>query len=60
LHYAATTYDKGIVELLLDNKAEVNACDNKGETPLHCAEIASANADNKDVVELLRQHGGHE
>lgn len=60
LHYAATTCDKDIVKLLLDNKAEVNACDNKGETPLRCAEIAFPNVDNKDVVELLRQHGGHE
>lgn len=59
LHLAAFTYDKGLVELLLENKAEVNAKDNKGETPLRWAEH-NKNADNKDVVELLRQHGGHE
>ena len=37
-------------------KAEVNAKDNNGKTPLHWA----ARRGCKDVAELLRQHGGHE
>ncbi len=44
------------MRLLLANKADVNAKGIKGETPLHLAVIAK----HDDVVELLRQHGGHE
>ena len=40
---------KDVVELLLANKAEVNAKANDGGTPLH----AAASGGNKDVVELL-------
>jgi ankyrin repeat protein len=43
-------------ELLLTNKAEINAKNTNGETPLHLAEIKG----HTNVVELLRQHGGHE
>ena len=42
----------GVSNSLLANKADVNARDNEGETPLH-----SAHKD--DVAELLREHGGH-
>jgi len=42
--------------LLLAHKAEVNAVSNDGETPCH---VAAAKG-NKNAVELLRQHGGHE
>ena len=45
-----------MVELLLANKAEVNAKDIGGLTPLYWA----AEKGHKDVVELLRQHRGHE
>ena len=45
-----------VVELLLTNKADVNAKDNDGETPLH---VAVARAHN-DVADMLRQHGGQE
>jgi ankyrin repeat protein len=45
-----------VAELLLANKAEVNAKDNRGNTPLHLA----AAKGHKDVAELLRQHGGQE
>jgi cytohesin len=42
-------------EFLLANKAEVNTKNINGETPLHLAINA-----NKDVADLLRQHGGKE
>jgi ankyrin repeat protein len=45
-----------VAELLLANKADVNATNNNGETPLHLAALKG----NKEVAELLRQHGGHE
>jgi ankyrin repeat protein len=45
-----------MVELLLANNAEINAKDNKGNTPLHYAASYGTN----DKVELLRQHSGHE
>jgi ankyrin repeat protein len=47
---------KDVVELLLANKAEINAKDKGGNTPLR----AAASNGHKDVAELLRQHGGHE
>jgi ankyrin repeat protein len=47
---------KDVVELLLANKPEVNAKRNDGMTSLY---IATMNG-YKDVVELLRQNGGHE
>jgi ankyrin repeat protein len=43
---------KELVELLLTNKADVNAKDNDGETPLHFA----AQEYDKDVAELLLAH----
>ena len=49
LHFAAYAADKDVVELLLANKAEVNAKDNEGKTPLHIA----AGFGRKDVAELL-------
>ena len=53
---AALRGHKDVAELLLANKAEVNAKDNNGETPLHEA----VDKGHKDVAGLLRQHGGHE
>lgn len=49
LHYAAASGHKDIAELLLANKAQVNAKANNGETPLHSA----ARKGNADVVDLL-------
>jgi len=42
--------------LLLANKAEINAKDNRGRTPLGFAVLHN----NNDIAELLLQHGGHE
>jgi ankyrin repeat protein len=44
-----------MVELLLANKADVNAKNNKGETPLRVV----ANKGKQGVADLLLQHGGH-
>jgi ankyrin repeat protein len=54
--HVALKRSKCVIELLLANKAEVNAKDNLGNTPSHIAAIIG----HKDIVELLRQHGGHE
>jgi ankyrin repeat protein len=53
LHWAASQGHKNIVELLLANKAEVNAKDSAQWTPLHKA----ASHGHKDVVELLLAKG---
>ena len=47
---------KEVVEWLLAHGADVNAKDAQGDTPLHYAEELN----EKDMVELLHQHGGHE
>src|SRR5713101_2106293 len=49
VHYAAHWGQKEVAELLLANKADVNAQDNYGMTPLHCA-VAQG---YKDLAELL-------
>jgi ankyrin repeat protein len=56
LHLAAFYDHQDMVELLLANKADINAKNNKGETPLRVA----ADKGKQNLVELLRQHGGHE
>jgi hypothetical protein len=51
LHWATWDVHKALVEFLLANKAEVNAKDGIGRTPLYYA------AGHKDIVELLLTHG---
>jgi serine/threonine-protein phosphatase 6 regulatory ankyrin repeat subunit B len=74
LFYAAFMSDnKDMVELLLAHKAEVNAKSNQGVTVLYLLthyshetvnpETGKTERDDRnfqDVVDLLRQHGGHE
>ena len=55
LHLTAENENKDIVKLLLANKAEVNARDMYGRTPL---QIALDYGGSNDVVQLLRQYGG--
>lgn len=55
LHLAAANGYQQIVEFLLSTKAEVNARDNAGSTPLHQA--AAAEGHSGDVLELLLAHG---
>jgi len=56
LHYAVGAGRRGVAELLLAHGADVNATDNNGRTPLGLAEKEK----NKEIVDLLRQQGGHE
>ncbi len=57
LHFAAAYgHPENVVELLLANKADVNAKDNNGWTPSHTA----AAYGHKDLAELLQPHAGQE
>lgn len=53
LHSAAEAGNSEIVKLLLAHGADVNAKSDVGKTPL-------GKAKSHDMIELLRQHGGHE
>jgi hypothetical protein len=54
LHWAAFKGYKDVVELLLINKADINARDDSGDTPLYYA----AKFGHKEVIELLLAKGG--
>ena len=49
LHWAQGKDQKSVAELLLANKADINAKDNNGSTPLHWA----VGMDRKDMAEFL-------
>ncbi len=55
LHWAALWGYKEVAQLLLTNKADVNAKDKNDQTALHHATARG----REPVAELLRQHGGH-
>jgi len=64
LHMAADAGHKGATELLLSNKADVNAKNNDGEPLLGLVVIDSDSNDPNylkavDMREFLRQHGAH-
>ena len=54
LHSALFGGGKEMVELLLANKADVNAANNRGHTPLHNAAMSPLTS--KEVAELLIAH----
>jgi uncharacterized protein len=56
MHLAAGMGHKDVTELLLANKAEVNAKSDIGWTPLHEAAVFQ----HKDLVELLRHYCAQE
>ncbi len=56
LHWAALNGHKHVVELLLAEKAEINARNIGGWTPLHMAIYER----HEDVARVLSQHGGQE
>jgi ankyrin repeat protein len=60
LHIAAARGDTNVAKLLITHKADVNAKDNNGMTPLHyavfLAPYMSNNSGNKAVAELLLTH----
>jgi ankyrin repeat protein len=58
LHIAVLNNHRDIVELLLAHKADVNAKTYYGDTPLKLATDPWHN--KKEIIELLRQHGGKE
>lgn len=57
LHFAAKAGFTGVMEVLLDNGAPVDAPSEKGETPLFFALKAGPRADMVKSVELLLSHG---
>lgn len=50
LHLACLTGDIGMVELLLQHGADINACDSRGQTPLHYCIIRGKSAAAKVLI----------
>ncbi|XP_029130266.1 ADP-ribosylation factor GTPase-activating protein AGD3 isoform X1 [Cajanus cajan] len=50
LHLACLTCDVGMVDLLLQHGADINACDSKGRTPLHYCIIGGKTATAKVLI----------
>ena len=57
LHIAASKSHKEIIELLIAKGADVNALNNKGDTPLDLA-MPDSPFDSTELADLLRKHGG--
>jgi hypothetical protein len=60
LHSAVSRSDSDLAELLLAHGADVDAKTNEGHTALYIAEHLALRSGDAAMVELLRQHGGHE
>ncbi len=59
LHQAASQGSIKVIELLLANKADVNAGNNEGYTPLHAVVSYGKNDTRKTVVEILLKSGAN-
>jgi len=57
LHGAASMWEDGVIQLLVEHGADVNAEDQRGRTPLYLVEYGNANAPSESTAELLRQLG---
>jgi hypothetical protein len=57
---AAQFGSRGVAEILLAHGADVNAKDSAGRTALHWAEYSKSSGMGENVVDLVREHGGHE
>ena len=60
LHGAAAMWEDGVIQVLVDHGADVNAEDNRGRTPLYLVEYGNANAPSESTAELLRALGARE
>jgi ankyrin repeat protein len=58
LHLAAMFGHKQVIEFLLQNNIDVNACDDANWMPIHCA-ITHRKPNRSDIVELLIKHGAN-
>ena len=52
--------EDGVIQLLVDNGADVNAEDQRGRTPLYLVEYGNANAPSESTADLLRRLGAAE
>jgi len=60
LHGAASMWEDGVIQLLVDHGADVNAEDQRGRTPLYFVEYGNANAPSESTAALLRSLGATE
>ncbi len=60
LHGAAAMWEDGVIQVLVDHGADVNAEDNRGRTPLYLVEYGNANAPSESTADLLRALGARE
>ena len=57
MHIAANKSHKETIELLIAKGADVNALNNKSDTPLNLA-VPDSPFDSTEIADLLRKHGG--